>query len=353
MRQVLWGRETGKDVHIFGHHGGKGGCGVRDELERRLFQCWSIAPVIVVTGQCNPVALYPFPKGERTSADWLLLDVFDAFGRDDHCVTPCHVEQEVPVRAFKRDLDRCRVHHVDGSNPGKQTLLRVCGFFSPCAVQREFHILCIHCGAVVEGHAAAQLEGIDRAIVADFPTFGETGDNRPIAHEACQPFEHIGVKHGVNCLRGGGSRVQMWRFQLHGDGDVAFRISGKATERQRGCQRNPGYEMSHGWSPLSLSGFLPAITKSVLGNASGIKGRLWQNFPDGPHRSSKFCLRDPVKTKSRRFGLIRSATQQRSPQHVTGSRQHPAGQKFRPSPDPTMRRDSRISALTERPSARR
>ena len=222
LGQVFGGGETGKSIHILGHHSGKGGGRVRDELERRLGQRGRVPPIGVVAFQFDLVALHPVHEFERAGADGRLFDVLDAFGCHDHSVAPCQVEQQAAVRFRQGQLDRQRVDHLDIRDAGVQRLLRVHAVFGAGTVQAEFDVFGVHRGAVMERHAVVQLERICQAVVGNFPAFGQTGHDRPVAHKARQTLEHVGIQHRIDGAGGGAGGIKVRWLKLHGDGDVVL-----------------------------------------------------------------------------------------------------------------------------------
>ena len=167
--QRLRSRIARESVDIACHHRCKGSCRIRNELEGGFLERHRVTPVIRIARKLYPVALNPARKGEGAGADRRCLRVLDAFRRDDHGITPGKVGDETAIRVRQGDLHCQRIHRIDRGDAGEQTLLRVGRIFRPCAIQREFHILGIHCRAVMEFHPAVKGEGIDKAVIGDRP----------------------------------------------------------------------------------------------------------------------------------------------------------------------------------------
>ena len=97
----------------------------------------------------------------------------------------------------------------------------------------------------MERHTVAQLEGVNQSIVRNFPTFGQTGHNRPVTHETGEPFEDIRIKHAVNGAGGGACWVKMRWFKLKANCDVGLLRLCRAkagSQRKRG---SPGKAAGH------------------------------------------------------------------------------------------------------------
>ena len=167
--QRLRSRIARESVDIACHHRCKGSCRIRNELEGGFLERHRVAPVIRIARKLYPVALNPARECEGAGADRRCLCVLDAFRRDDHGITPGKVGDETAIRVRQGDLHCQRIHRIDRGDAGEKTLLRVGRIFRPCAIQREFHILGIHCRAVMEFHPAVKGEGIDKAVIGDRP----------------------------------------------------------------------------------------------------------------------------------------------------------------------------------------
>mmetsp|Transcript_29412 Transcript_29412/g.57477 ORF Transcript_29412/g.57477 Transcript_29412/m.57477 type:complete len:218 (+) Transcript_29412:2579-3232(+) len=155
LGQVFRGREAAEDIYILGHHGGKGGSGIRDEFERGLVEGRGRAPIAVIAAHLDPVALVPQIEFERAGADGGLFDVLDAFGGHDDRIAPGEVKEHVAVGFRERDRDGLGAVDRDAADRGIKPLLGVGAVLGQDAIKAEFHIVGVHCGAVMESNAAA------------------------------------------------------------------------------------------------------------------------------------------------------------------------------------------------------
>ena len=98
--------------------------------------------------------------------------------------------------------------------------------FGAGSVEAELDVLAIHRGAVVEGDAIVKLERVFQAIIGDFPALGQAGDDRSVGGKTGEPLENIGISYRIDGAGSGAGRVEMRRFELHGDGDAGLRLCG-------------------------------------------------------------------------------------------------------------------------------
>ena len=194
--------------------------GVGDELEGDGLQLRGRAPVGVVAHQIDAIRLYPVHEFEGTGADGRLLDALDAFRCHDDRVAPGEVEEHVAVGLGEGDLHGQRIDDLHRGDGGVERLLRIGAVGGIDPVEGEFHVLGVHGCAVVESHAVMQLEGIGQPVVGNLPAFRQSRHHGAVGGKAGEPFEDVGIEHGVDGAGGRGGRVEVRRFKLHRDGDV-------------------------------------------------------------------------------------------------------------------------------------
>lgn len=120
-------------------------------------------------------------------ADRLFLVGVGCLRRDDDRVAPTHIVEEGTLRVLQRDLDRRRIDHLDRIDGGEQALLRVDGVVGTGAVEREFHVVGVEIGAVMEFHAGVELEGVGLAVIGNGPAVGEIRQHLAVRADAGQP----------------------------------------------------------------------------------------------------------------------------------------------------------------------
>ena len=123
------------------------------------------APICVIAGEFDFVALNPVCKFERACTDWRLFNVTDGFRCYYNRVAPCEVEQEVAVWRVQGDNDGCCVQCADICDAGKQCFLRICAVVSTGAVQRELNVFSVHGATVVEQNIVMQDERVNQTVI--------------------------------------------------------------------------------------------------------------------------------------------------------------------------------------------
>ena len=191
--QCLRRWETGKHINVFGHHR-RHSCGwVGDELEGHIGQRRRRAPIRIVACERDLVALHPVVKLEGTGADGRGFDVCDALRRNDDCVAPRHVEQEVTIGAIECDFYGHRIDYSDVSDTFEEGFLCVGAVLGAGAVQREFHVFAVHGRPVMEGHTVVQHKGVGQPVFRDLPAFGEAWRDSPVRGKAGEALKNVGI----------------------------------------------------------------------------------------------------------------------------------------------------------------
>ena len=237
LRQRVAELEIGQRLHVARKQRRHGRRGVGNDAELGLVERHRIAPVAVRLDDRDRRALGPVVELERPGADRLFLVGLGRFRRHDHRVAPAHIVEEGALRVLQRHLHGGRVDDLDCVDRRKQAFLRVGRVLGARAVEREFHVVGVEVGAVVEFDAGAQLERVDLAVVGNRPAFGQRRQHFAARADAGQALEHIGVEHFVDRSRGACRRIEMRRLERHAEHEVGSRgyCRGARGERHDGC----------------------------------------------------------------------------------------------------------------------
>ncbi len=262
------GIEEREGLDVAGKQRRHGGRGVRNDAELGLVEGHRRAPVIVRFDQRDRRALGPALELERAGADGLFLVGVGGLRRHDHRVAPAHIVEEGALRVLQRHLDRRRVDDLDLVDGREQALLRVDRIVGAGAVEREFHVVGVEVGAVVEFDAGVQLEGVDLAVIGNGPALGEIRQHLAVRADAGQALEHVGVEHFVDRRRGARGRVEMRRFERNADDQVGARgkCRGAGGKRQDRSGKN-GFPQFHRATPICSN----RVDRSVISRWSKLR----------------------------------------------------------------------------------
>ncbi len=251
------GRHLDHQVDAAGQHLGGAGVGVGDRAEDHGLERRLAVPVVGVLLDHHGLVRTPFDKfegpGTRRVAAEIGPVLLDRLGRGDQAGRIGEVRQERRVGRVQGEDDGHVVGGLDALDRAEEEAQRerpgvVIGVvLVENAIEVELHRLGVQRAAVVEGHALAQLEGVDGAVVADLPAFGQRGLHLERAVlVADQPV--IDVHQDPEVVdRGDGVRVQRLRLgDLADDQDAGWRLR---VGGRKGCKRERGGASKRGKPP--------------------------------------------------------------------------------------------------------
>ena len=237
LRQRVAELEIGQRLYVAREQRRHGRGRVRDDAELGLVERHGITPVPVGLDDRDRRALGPVVELEGAGANRLFLVRLRRFGRDDHRIAPAHIVEEGALRILQRHFHGGGVDCFYCVDRGKQAFLRVGRIVGAGPVEREFHVVGVEVGAVMEFDAGPELERIDLAVVGNGPAFGQRRQHLAARADARQALEHVGVEHFVDRGRGAGRRIEMRRLERHAEHEVGSRghCRGARGERHDGC----------------------------------------------------------------------------------------------------------------------
>src|SRR5690606_16417747 len=162
---------------------------VIDEAERHPLQLHGLRiPVIFESRELDAIPTHPLLKAKGAGADRLHLVAVGAFRRDDYRIAPGKVVEKIAGRLAQADDDRVIIERLDLRDWFEDVFLGIGRFGRACALEAEFHIGSLKTGAIVEGDAFTQLEGVGKAVFRNLPTVRQKRLYLAVAIELHQSF---------------------------------------------------------------------------------------------------------------------------------------------------------------------
>ena len=159
-----------------------------------------LLPIILVFNQDDTIAFRPFFKSIRARPHRMIQELVFIFlhgsGRTHHACTVCEIGQQRCIRNIQIQFDGVGINHFYGSDSFQ--FIPSVGLFLFIPFQIELYCLRIELCSIMEFDSLPQMESVFFPIRADFPLFGQHGNDIPLAVKIHQFIKDRLEDHAVN-----------------------------------------------------------------------------------------------------------------------------------------------------------